>query len=58
MVKDLYGAAAAEEVECCEEKSVAVTLLVVKWLEKNNSQKEYTLIIKKAFSWLKKQEKN
>ncbi len=33
---------------------IVITKLVILWLNKNHPQKQYSLIIKKAVSWLKK----
>jgi hypothetical protein len=34
--------------------TIAITYAVTKWIEKNYPQKQYGLIIKKAFSFIKK----
>jgi hypothetical protein len=34
--------------------SICCTYLIAKWIEKNHPEKQYTLLVKKAFSWIKK----
>jgi hypothetical protein len=46
----------ASEIEGLTDRDVAITLLVVRWVEANHKEKVYSLILKKAMSWLKKQE--
>jgi hypothetical protein len=38
-----------------DDRRAAITFLIVTWMEKNHPEKEYTLIIRKAKNWLKKQ---
>jgi hypothetical protein len=53
----LFGVYLASEVEKLAQNELVITLLVAGWIEKNHKEKVYSLILKKAQSWLKKQEK-
>lgn len=57
IVEQIYGESAAGQVADLpeEDRTTAITFLVVAWIEKHHSQNEYTLIVRKARNWLKKQ---
>jgi hypothetical protein len=36
------------------DESVCCTYLIAKWIETTHPEKQYALLVKKAFSWIKK----
>jgi hypothetical protein len=59
VIKNLYGENAVNVVKSLtlDDRTAAITFLIVTWMEKHYPEKEYSLIIRKAKNWLKKQKR-
>lgn len=57
VIKHLYGDNAVNDVNklASEDRTAAITFLIASWMDKHYPEKEYSLIIRKAKNWLKKQ---
>lgn len=55
IIEQLYGSAVLSSIQGLADKEAVITYLIVIWIEKKHPEKEYSLIVKKARSWLKKQ---
>jgi hypothetical protein len=55
LLASLYSAEVKERVSSGEHAIAVLTYLVAKWIEKNHPQKQYSLLIKKALNFVKKE---
>lgn len=55
IIEQLYGSDVLSSIQGLADKEAVITYLIVIWIEKKHPEKEYSLIVKKARSWLKKQ---
>jgi hypothetical protein len=57
LIEKLFNTTLANQLADIVDRDVAITLLVAGWIEKHHNERVYSLILKKAMNWLKKQEK-
>lgn len=55
LIETLYSEALAALLAPLGCRTAAITYVVIKWIERNHPGNEYSLILKKAKNWLKKQ---
>ncbi len=55
LLVSLYSGEVKERVGSGEHAVAVLTYLVAKWIEKNHPQKQYSLLIKKALNFVKKE---
>jgi len=55
LLSSLYSAEVEEKVKNGEYVIAVLTYLVAKWIEKNHPQKQFSLLIKKALNYVKKE---
>jgi hypothetical protein len=54
LVGKLYGKDLQEQVAKENHLILVITFLVAKWIEKHHPQKQYSLLVKKAFNYVRK----
>jgi hypothetical protein len=57
IIEHIYGEKVSSEIVGLEDRDAVMTYLIVIWIEKHHPEKEYSLIVRKARSWLKKQKR-